>query len=354
YRAAFSYAAGPVLPQLRVPTYITAAAKDPLAEHLDRIGDRADCVKIEVSPDPDAVLDSALSQLLACPGDAPPAAPGTQPARGRAWQEILMAQAGPCRLVRHGEQIDVLSLHDAGGSALTAPKIISKLDQVAAMDLPGHGESAPRVAANPPSSSLADCAAAVLDISASLDLRPVLAGDGTGALVALMAAAKAPKRFRALVLTHFPALEDVMCSDWRAEGLPSLRADWHGGHLSRAWHMVRDGRLFFPWFRRNPDGIIWSETDLDPAAVQLSVREHLTADGAWQKLRLEQLDCDPVRLLAACPVPVVLAADRSHPLHDSIKSLANQTPQARFVSLDSREPATLKAFNAAVATAGTS
>ncbi|MGI9330353.1 MAG: alpha/beta fold hydrolase, partial [Gammaproteobacteria bacterium] len=270
YRAAFSYAAGPVLPQLRVPTYITAAAKDPLAEHLDRIGDRANCVKVEVSPDPDAVLDSALSQLLACPGDAPPAAPGTQPAHDRAWQEILMTQAGPCRLVRHGEKIEVLSLHDAGGSALTAPKIISKLGQVAAMDLPGHGESAPRVAANPPSSSLADCAAAVLDISASLDLRPVLAGDGTGAVVALMAAAKAPKRFRALVLTHFPALEDVMCNDWRAQGLPSLRADWHGGHLSRAWHMVRDGRLFFPWFRRNPDGIIWMETDLDPAAVQLS------------------------------------------------------------------------------------
>ncbi len=354
YRAAFAYAAGPVLPQLRVPTYITAAAMDPLASHLDRIGDRADCVKIEVSPDPEAVLDGALSQLLACPGDAPPPAPATQPVSKRPWQEIVATQTGPCRLVRQGEKIEVISLHDAGGSALTTPGIISGLGQVAAMDLPGHGESAPRLASDPPSVSLADCAAAVLEVSASLDLRPVLAGDGTGALVALMAAAQAPKQFRAVVLTNYPAIDEAMASEWRAQGAPSLNADWHGGHLSRAWHMVRDGRLFFPWFRRHPDGIIWTEADLDPAAVQLVVREHLTADGAWQKLRLEQLDCDPVRLLAACPVPVVLAADRSHPLHDPIKSLADHALQGEFVSLDSREAATAKAFQEAVAAAGSS
>jgi hypothetical protein len=65
YRAAFAYAAGPVLPQLRVPTLVTAAAQDPLAAHLERIGDRADCVKIEVSTDGPAALDKAFQQLLA-------------------------------------------------------------------------------------------------------------------------------------------------------------------------------------------------------------------------------------------------------------------------------------------------
>ena len=287
----------------------------------------------------------------------------------------MATQTGPCRLVRQGEKIEVISLHDAGGSALTTPGIISGLGQVAAMDLPGHGESAPRLASDPPSVSLADCAAAVLEVSASLDLRPVLAGDGTGALVARSAACRElimnedtgedtdiwalENSYVSVVpsnhdLTNYPAIDEAMASEWRAQGAPSLNADWHGGHLSRAWHMVRDGRLFFPWFRRHPDGIIWTEADLDPAAVQLVVREHLTADGAWQKLRLEQLDCDPVRLLAACPVPVVLAADRSHPLHDPIKSLADHALQGEFVSLDSREAATAKAFHEAVAAAGSS
>jgi hypothetical protein len=51
---------------------------------------------------------------------------------------------------------------------------------------------------------------------------------------------------------------------------------------------------------------------------------------------------------------VVLAADRSHPLHDPIKSLADHALQGEFVSLDSREAATAKAFHEAVAAAGSS
>ncbi len=333
YRAAFAYAAGPVLPQLEVPTLVTAAALDPLAPHLERIGDRADCVKIEVSADGATAIDKAFAQLLAYPGDPAPPAPAAGPSGNGIWQDILNSAEAPLRLARRGTDIEVLALHDAGGSAFTLPAACFAMGNVAAMDLPGHGESAPFIAAGEPEISLETCAAAAIRATGALDIRPVLAGDGAGAIVALEAARQAPDRFRGLLLTNLPVLEPGLAADWLRDGLPSLAADWHGGHLSRAWHMVRDGRLFFPWFCRERQAIRRVEPDLDPNRLQLEVRELLVADGYWQALRRAQLQVSPADLLAACPLPTVLAAATRHPLHDALKSIATRLPGSQFVSL---------------------
>lgn len=349
YGAAFAYAAGPVLPQLRVPTLVTAAALDPLASHLDRIGDRADCVKIEVSADGNTAIDNALAHVLAYPGDPAPRAPATEPLAGPVWQDMVQVENRSVRLTRRGSDIDILALHDAGGSAWTIPNALDRLNGVAAMDLPGHGECAPYLPAEPGSTSIADCADAVIRTAAAMDIRPVLAGDGAGAVVALAAAARAPDRFTGLLLTRLPLLDAELAADWRNDGLPSLAADWHGGHLGRAWHMVRDGRLFYPWFRREQGAIRWVEPDLEPRRLQLEVRELLVADGAWQSLRAEQLGADLPAMLTACPVPVVLATDPSHPLHEATAAAAEQAFQGSFVSLAGPPNEQLGALRGAVA-----
>jgi pimeloyl-ACP methyl ester carboxylesterase len=354
YRAAFAYPAAPVLPQLTVPTLITAAALDPLAAHLERIGDRADCVKVEVAPDGTAAFDRALQQLLACPGGPVPPAPAARAIAGRDWQDIVSVGGAPVRLARRGEDIDVLGLHDAGGSAVTALAALRGLDDVATMDLAGHGECVPYMAGEPAPVTIADCAAAVTDAAEALDVRPVLAGDGAGALVALAAAQRAPERFAALLLTGLPVIGPEVAAAWRRDGLPSLAPDWHGGHLTRAWHMVRDGRLFFPWFRRERDAIRWVEPQLDPASLQLEVRECLVADGHWQRLRRSQLDSDPAALLAGCPLPAVVAAAADHPLHDATARVAAAAPRASFVSLRGPAEADAAALREAVAGARTS
>jgi pimeloyl-ACP methyl ester carboxylesterase len=333
YRAAFAYAAGPVLPQLQVPTLVTAAALDPLASHLDRIGDRADCVKIEVSADGDAAIDKAFAQLLACPGDPAPPAPATRPRADGTWQDILNAGGAPLRLVRRGPEIEVLALHDAGGSACTVPAAIIASSKVAAMDLPGHGESAPYHAIEEPQISIAACAEAAVQAATALDIRPVLAGDGAGAVVALEAARQAPGRFRGLLLTNLPVLDRELATDWLGTGLASLAADWHGGHLSQAWHMIRDGRLFFPWFRRERAAIRWVEPDLDPDRLQVEVRELLVAEGAWQALRRAQLEADSGALLDGCQLPAVLAVTATHPLHDAVKESTARLGNGVFLPL---------------------
>ncbi len=334
YRAAFEYSAGPVLPQLRVPTLITAAALDPLAPHLDRIGDRADCVKIEVSADGTTAIDKAFAQLLACPGDPPPSAPAARPVDNAGWQDILNAGGASLRLARRGPEIEVLAVHDAGGSACTVPSAASALGGMAAMDLPGHGESAPFIASGEPDVSIAACADAAVQAATALDIRPWLAGDGAGALVALEAARQAPDRFRGLLLTNLPMVDRDMAADWLRQGLPKLTADWHGGHLGRAWHMVRDGRLFFPWFRRERQAIRWEEPNLDPQRLQLEVRELLVAEGAWQALSRAKLEADVAALLDACPVPAVVAVSASHPLHNAAKKAATRLRSGGFLTLE--------------------
>lgn len=349
YRAAFAYAAGPVLPQLEVPTLVTAAALDPLAPHLDRIGDRADCVKIEVSADGPAAIDKAFAQLLSCPGDPAPSAPATRPSGDGIWQDILNADGAPLRLARQGPDIDILALHDAGGSAFTVPAAVFAMGGIAAMDLPGHGESAPFMAAGEPEISIAACADAAIRAATELDIRPLLAGDGAGAVIAIEAARRAPDRFRGLLLMNLPVLDPELAADWLRDGLPALTADWHGGHLSQAWHMVRDGRLFFPWFRRERRAIRWVEPQLDPHRLQLEVREVLVAEGHWQALRRAQLQADPVALLDACPVPAVLAVAASHPLHDAVKTAAKRLRDGLFVSLQGPPGEQATALRGAVA-----
>jgi hypothetical protein len=54
--------------------------------------------------------------------------------------------------------------------------------------------------------------------------------------------------------------------------------------LLEAWHLVRDSRLFSPWFRRGPAGIRPGEPDLDDAHIHRDVRDLLRANGAWQAL----------------------------------------------------------------------
>ena len=72
-------------------------------------------------------------------------------------------------------------------------------------------------------------------------------------------------------------------------GLPALTPVWSGGHLLEAWHLVRDSRLFSPWFRREPAGIRPGEPDLDDARIQRDVRDLLRANGAWQALLRDAL-----------------------------------------------------------------
>jgi pimeloyl-ACP methyl ester carboxylesterase len=222
---------------------------------------------------------------------------------------------------------------------------------ILALDLPGHGESDPlsggaRV-------GLSGCVRAVEAALDALDPGVVdIVGLGSGGLVGLGLLAATPGRVGRLLLMDPPALDDEQRNAYRSQGLPSMAADWHGGHLSRCWHMVRDGRLYFPWFRRDQQAIRWTDPDLDDARIHAEVVEYLKAEGAWQTLLLDTLDYPLRDRLAATPGAVTLVAVQGSPWHGPAERLATATGQA-FHSLPDATDAQGVALVALLASAGT-
>ena len=131
-----------------------------------------------------------------------------------------------------------------------------------------------------------------------------------------------------------PPLADAQLSaEICAQGLPSLAPDWHGGHLSRAWHMCRDARLFHPWFRRDRASIRWTEPQLDEASLTLEVREKLAADGCWQALARAALNYPWREALAELRLPILACTPASSPWHAAASELLAHTERCRFLSL---------------------
>lgn len=329
YRAAFTYPVAEVARTLQVPVLLTAAARDPLYPHLARIREPARSVVITPSATPEEALQHCLAHVRKHAGDPVRLRPQDDtPDHPRLRHQVINAGGFDVQLLWGGRDGQpVLLLHEAGGSTRTVRELAAGLAshcQVLAMDLPGHGESEPLPTGQ--SASVAGAADAVIAVLGSLGMPSLdILGVEVGGLVALEVARRAPSRVSRVILVDPPACEPGLAAAIRVEGLPSMAPDWHGGHLSRCWHMLRDARLYFPWFRRDPSGLRTGEPSLDDRQIQLEVTERLKAEGAWQPLLADALSQDVAAGMAATPVEVVLAGLATSPWRERVVALAADT-----------------------------
>jgi haloalkane dehalogenase len=339
YRAALDYDGGPVLAELQVPTLLTAAAWDPLARHLGRIGARSDAVQVQQAGERAEAVALCLQHLLLHPADPCPAAPATrEPTSGPGWRMLHVAGHDHLRVrTRLGGAggRPLVLVHDAGGSSDTVERLLAPLAgqaPVVSLDLPGHGESDP--AGHGGHDAVHEAADAVRATVHELGLGdPRLAGVGCGAVVALAARAGDPRPGGTLLLCDVPWLEDADRTAFLAEGLPDTTPVWHGGHLLLQWHLLRDGRMFFPWFRRNRQGMRRVEYDLDDRRLHLEFRELLKASGAWQRLLADTLGAPLAAALANAPAGTRVAAARDSAWWLASRQAANAAPGLRFTTL---------------------
>lgn len=336
YRAAFESRPETVLPSLQVPLLVTAANGDPLQVHLHRYRNLPHGVQLQPAGTAAEALELSLQHLLAHRGDECPAAVATRPVAGRLWNTMVRTDSGQVRVLGDlsGREEPLLLLHHAGESADSAVCLIEPLvgsRPIAIPDLPGHGESDPPQES--PGPTVAECAHVATVLLNRVGLHEVvLAGQGSGACVAAEMARQGLLRQPRLVLLDLPCPPDELFARLREHGLPSLAPEWHGAHLLLAWHMVRDGRLFFPWFDRSRRAARRIAPDLDESRLQLEVRELLKADGCWQPLLAEALNYPLVWTLQQLDQPVVLGAGRDSTWAEATRAAANSANR-RFVPL---------------------
>ncbi len=341
YHAAFASRPETVLPDLRVPLLVTTTRSDPLRCHLERLGPLPALAAASVSDNTVAALERCLEHLLSRRGDDAPAPVATRPIPGRLWHTMLHTADGQVhvRLNLEGSTEPLLLLHDAGGSGETACLLAAQLvahQPLIIPDLPGHGESDPPQLPHGP--SIADCARAALGALHAVGIsQAIISGQGAGAWVALETAHRGLFRRRRLMLLDPPFLDEQLRATIRASGLPAIEPQWHGGHLLMAWHMLRDARLFFPWFERTRSGARRVEPDLEPGRLHLELRELLKAEGAWQNLWRAALDYAPAGALRGIEQGLLAAAPTSA-WHAAARDAASVNPALGCVSLP-RDPA---------------
>lgn len=337
YRAAFVFEAEKVVPGLRVPALISAGEGDPICSHLQRLPAPApEGVIVNPLPGHQEVLQACFSHLQAHPGDELGAVPETEPLADRIWREMIDAPQGEIHVRRCGSRDakPLMIIHGPGESGAVLEPLLEQLGRECAVicpDLPGHGETDAR---DPGSVDVKSCAASAVGVMDALGIESAsLLGVDGGGVVALAIAEQSLERVRNLALADLPVVSDEQRAAIRDRGMPSIDPEWHGGHLLKAWHMVRDSRLFFPWFQRDPDGIRNMEPELDDWEIHCCVIERLKSEGAWQSLLKDQLNYPLAARLSAVACPVVVASRPTHPGYDRVRAAAAAAGR-EFVALE--------------------
>lgn len=293
YRAAFESRPETLLADLKTPLLVTASPSDPLRTHFERYPPLPADALVQGAASAADAPQLALQHLLGHRGDDCPAPVATRPIPGRLWSS--MVDTGTAQLhVRtelSGREEPLVLLHPAGESAATLERLATPLlgsRPLLLVDFPGHGESDPSTRL--PGPTVSDCAESVATVLHRFGLNEArLVGVAAGACVAMDIARQGTQSGRRLALIDLPIVTAEVRSRWLDQGLPSLAPQWHGGHLLLAWHLVRDGRLFFPWFERSRRGARHGTPDLDDRRLLLETGELLKASGSWQALMRDAL-----------------------------------------------------------------
>ncbi len=232
----------------------------------------------------------------------------------------------------------LVMIHGSPISARTLRPFIERLSpsrRVIAPDTLGNGHSSPPGSAEPDLPYLADAHLRALDTLGVGTFH--LYGHHTGAKIAVELAIARPDRVGKVILDG-SSVRSAADADVLLSGIKPIEVDDDGTHLLRAWHMVRDAYLFFPWWNHRadarrglglPDTATLHEETVDMLAC---IRTYdLVYRAAFRHSLRERLP----RLT----MPVLVAAAESDQLYGEIDDVAALVPDAETARLPSRRDA---------------
>lgn len=146
----------------------------------------------------------------------------------------------------------LVMFHGSPGSSFSLAPLMERLGRrfrVVALDTRGNGDSTPLENENP---DIADFAMAHIEAMDVLGIaRCALYGFHTGVSIATEIALARPAQIDRLVFEGVSVFDPDQASGLVVGGhAPDIVPDLNGTHLVRAWTMVRDAYLFWPWWQR--------------------------------------------------------------------------------------------------------
>ncbi|PNU03387.1 hypothetical protein A8V01_06605 [Novosphingobium guangzhouense] len=238
YAAAMRYDCGSALRAITVPTLVAARRDDVLYGYLDRIPVAENpALSIErLESDRTAWGEWLLARLhdaAASSAEIPAAAPSATGYIDHAEGQIHVLRRGP-----QGDRPLLILEASSTLSAMGWQDALCATRDTVVPDLPGFGESEALDDA-----SAAGYVAALATLAAHLGGKVDVLAIGPASYLALAFAETQPGMVGQLILdgaTDTAADPAALC--------PPLAFDMAGGHLHRAWHMLRDGQVQWPWY----------------------------------------------------------------------------------------------------------
>jgi pimeloyl-ACP methyl ester carboxylesterase len=246
----------------------------------------------------------------------------------------------------------LVMLHPSPASAKGLEPLMRALSarrRVIAPDTLGNGDSSPPREAAPTLDVFVRGHQQAID---ALGLESFdLYGSHTGAAIAAELAIALPGRVRRLILDGVSLYTPAQRADMLEHHAPPVKIDHEGSQLQWVWHFVRDGFLFWPWYKR---GAAHTRNVGLPSADALhdKVVEVLKAARSYHLSYRAAIASDKEARLPLVKVPTLLACARTDMLIEYFERLKALMPAAKAVVTDGDAVAQFEAFLSAPAVVG--
>lgn len=223
----------------------------------------------------------------------------------------------------------LVMFHASPGSAKMLEPLIARMAidrRVIALDTLGNGDSAAPAPERPDIAYFADAHARALS---ALGIERFDAyGTHTGACMAIELAVTAPSRVRRIVLDGVSNYSDAVREDMLAHHAPPIAIDPHGAYLDWIWHFVRDGFLFWPWYRKNAANLRAIGLP-SPVALYEKTLEILKAARTYHHSYQAALRYPKTERMPLIGVPTLIACAETDMLIEYFDSVVKLVPHAR-------------------------
>ena len=335
YGAAFQYRNEKFVPQLTIPNFITAADSDPLSKSLKRLKPSSISI-IENSLNHQEALEKSKKHLLKFPASSHYKKQEQKSLDGELLNSIIHCKEGDISLKKNfnGQKESLFIIHPAGGSSKTINYLtnpIAKSKPLISIDLPGHGESFKDLKIKQLMSLNTNIIKQVFDHHCTQSATVITINDSCSLSIEL--ALKSKAIINQLILIEPWFLDKIEIDDYLEYGFPKIELDWAGGHLLKYWHMIRDSKLFWPWYKREASAIIWEKPNIDENQLQIELTELMRASSYWRANLREHLVYSYEDNLKQLRVPLFIAAKDSHPLIKKYQSLTKELNNCSLIQL---------------------